>query len=154
MRIHDVENTLKENHDAGFYNIVSIHSGDEQVNYPSVEDIKLARHLACVCPFTYYGHHPHVAQGIEFYKNSLIAYSLGNFCFDDVFDPNGNLLVKQSANNKTSFILEVEIFDCELARYDFTSIYTNDDKIHICDKIENEKYINIHVPYMSTKRNI
>ena len=30
-------------------------------------------------------HHPHVAQGIEMHKSSLIAYSLGNFCFDDVY---------------------------------------------------------------------
>ena len=27
------------------------------------------------------GHHPHVLQGIEIYKNRLIAYSLGNFAF-------------------------------------------------------------------------
>jgi poly-gamma-glutamate capsule biosynthesis protein CapA/YwtB (metallophosphatase superfamily) len=28
------------------------------------------------------GHHPHVLQGIEVYKRSLILYSLGNFVFD------------------------------------------------------------------------
>ena len=27
------------------------------------------------------GHHPHVVQGVEKYKNAYIAYSLGNFCF-------------------------------------------------------------------------
>jgi len=27
------------------------------------------------------GHHPHVLQGMELYKNRLIAYSLGNFAF-------------------------------------------------------------------------
>lgn len=27
------------------------------------------------------GHHPHVLQGLEIYKNRLIAYSLGNFAF-------------------------------------------------------------------------
>jgi poly-gamma-glutamate capsule biosynthesis protein CapA/YwtB (metallophosphatase superfamily) len=27
------------------------------------------------------GHHPHVLQGLELYKNRLIAYSLGNFVF-------------------------------------------------------------------------
>ncbi len=30
-------------------------------------------------------HHPHVAQGFEIYKNKLIAYSLGNFAFDQFF---------------------------------------------------------------------
>ncbi|WP_321393789.1 CapA family protein [Emcibacter sp.] len=28
------------------------------------------------------GHHPHVVHGFEIYKNKLIAYSLGNFVFD------------------------------------------------------------------------
>jgi poly-gamma-glutamate synthesis protein (capsule biosynthesis protein) len=28
------------------------------------------------------GHHPHVLQSIERYKDGLIAYSLGNFVFD------------------------------------------------------------------------
>jgi len=27
------------------------------------------------------GHHPHVIQGIEAYKEGIIAYSLGNFVF-------------------------------------------------------------------------
>lgn len=30
-------------------------------------------------------HHPHVLQGFEFYKGGLIAYSLGNFVFDQDF---------------------------------------------------------------------
>ncbi len=31
------------------------------------------------------GHHPHVLQGFEIYKDTLIAYSLGNFAFDQDF---------------------------------------------------------------------
>ena len=31
------------------------------------------------------GHHPHVLQGFEWYKGRLIAYSLGNFVFDQDF---------------------------------------------------------------------
>lgn len=31
------------------------------------------------------GHHPHVVQGIEVYKNKPIFYSLGNFVFDQYF---------------------------------------------------------------------
>ncbi len=30
-------------------------------------------------------HHPHVSQGLELYNNKLIAYSLGNFAFDQFF---------------------------------------------------------------------
>lgn len=31
------------------------------------------------------GHHPHVAHGLELYKDKLIAFSLGNFVFDQFF---------------------------------------------------------------------
>jgi poly-gamma-glutamate capsule biosynthesis protein CapA/YwtB (metallophosphatase superfamily) len=31
------------------------------------------------------GHHPHVLQGFEYYDNTLIAHSLGNFVFDQEF---------------------------------------------------------------------
>lgn len=31
------------------------------------------------------GHHPHVLQGLEWYKGKLIVYSLGNFVFDQNF---------------------------------------------------------------------
>jgi poly-gamma-glutamate synthesis protein (capsule biosynthesis protein) len=31
------------------------------------------------------GHHPHVVQGMEIYKNKPIFYSLGNFVFDQYF---------------------------------------------------------------------
>ncbi|HEX8870818.1 MAG TPA: CapA family protein, partial [Lentzea sp.] len=31
------------------------------------------------------GHHPHVLQGVEWYKGHLIVYSLGNFVFDQNF---------------------------------------------------------------------
>ena len=33
------------------------------------------------------GHHPHVVQSIERYKQGWIAYSLGNFVFDQGFSP-------------------------------------------------------------------
>lgn len=33
------------------------------------------------------GHHPHVIEGIEKYKNKFICYSLGNFCFGGNSNP-------------------------------------------------------------------
>ncbi|MFD3156023.1 CapA family protein [Haloimpatiens sp. FM7330] len=33
------------------------------------------------------GHHPHVVQTIEKYKDKIICYSLGNFCFGGNFNP-------------------------------------------------------------------
>lgn len=61
--------------------IVSFHWGKEQMKYPKEYQVRLA-HLAIDNGANLVvGHHPHVIQGVEKYKNGLIFYSLGNFAF-------------------------------------------------------------------------
>ena len=105
-----VQRVLKRNANNGYLNIVAVHAGMEHVNYPSLEHVRAARLLTDECPHVYYGHHPHVIQGVEEYKGSVIAHSLGNFCFDDVFSDNSSMpLVELTENNRTGAILELEI---------------------------------------------
>lgn len=101
---------LKNYDNQGYLNIMAVHAGIEHVNYPSIEHIRAARLLAGVCPYVYYGHHPHVIQGVEDYNGSLIAHSLGNFCFDDVYsDTSSDPLIRLSENNRTGIILVLEV---------------------------------------------
>ena len=62
--------------------VVQYHSGLEYVSEPGLAEetrLKLAvDHGADLAV----GHHPHVIQGFEVYRGRLIAYSLGNFVFD------------------------------------------------------------------------
>lgn len=130
LNVERVGNLIKRNNVNGYYNIVSIHAGQEHVNYPNYDSVLLARRLAEICPFTYYGHHPHVAQGIESIKNSVVAYSLGNFCFDDVPTIDGkDILIKLSENNKSSFILELTIEDNSVISTDIIPIYMAEKKM-------------------------
>ena len=62
--------------------IASIHWGVEYVYFPSPQQQTLARKLVDNGVDLIIGHHPHVVQGIEKYKNGLIFYSLGNLIFD------------------------------------------------------------------------
>lgn len=109
--IGTVKQRLKHNDADGYFNIVAVHAGIEHVNYPSIDHIKVARLLADVCPYVYYGHHPHVIQGVEEYKGSLIAHSLGNFCFDDVYadTTTSTPLVELTENNRTGIVLELNV---------------------------------------------
>jgi poly-gamma-glutamate synthesis protein (capsule biosynthesis protein) len=61
--------------------IVSCHWGEELRETPKDYQIELAHNLIDAGADIILGHHPHVIQGIEFYKDKLIAYSLGNFIF-------------------------------------------------------------------------
>ena len=127
-----VEETLIKNSVNDYNNILSIHAGTEHINFPSYDHIKFARKLSKIAPYVYYGHHPHVLQGIEKINNSLIAYSLGNFCFDDVYTKKSNKpLVKQSDNNKSSIILELEYENNKLINHKCIPIYAGDIKMEL-----------------------
>lgn len=132
LNLPDVEAKLRKYHELGYLNIVSIHAGLEHVNYPARHDIKMARQLGDISPYIYFGHHPHVLQGIESYKDSLIAYSLGNFCFDDVYTPKSlKPLVEQNNNNKTSAILELNINNGKLENHQTTSLFMGENTLEI-----------------------
>jgi poly-gamma-glutamate synthesis protein (capsule biosynthesis protein) len=62
--------------------IVSLHWGDEYHKKPNSRQIKTAHQLIDAGADLILGHHPHVLQPIEEYKNGVIVYSLGNFVFD------------------------------------------------------------------------
>lgn len=63
--------------------IVSIHWGIEYDHHPTPAQRKLASELAAAGADLIVGHGPHVLQPVERLGESLVAYSLGNFVFDD-----------------------------------------------------------------------
>ncbi len=60
------------------------HWGREYVHIPSPSQRRIARMLIDGGANLVVGHHPHVIQPYERYKDGHILYSLGNFCFDDI----------------------------------------------------------------------
>lgn len=62
--------------------IVSYHWGMEYEQHPTDAQRDLAHLTIDWGADLVLGHHPHVMQGIEVYKGRPIAYSLGNFVFD------------------------------------------------------------------------
>lgn len=64
--------------------IVHIHWGWEYYQYPLDEQIELGHSMIDSGADVVLGHHPHYWEGVEFYKDGLIAYSLGNFIFDQM----------------------------------------------------------------------
>jgi len=65
--------------------IVSIHWGKEYELTNSFSQYELAYQIIDAGADLIIGHHPHVVQNIEIYKEKLIFYSLGNFIFDQYF---------------------------------------------------------------------
>lgn len=79
--------------------LMSIHWGTEFITYPDKEQMDLA-HRLIDCGFDIvHGHHPHVFQPVENYKDGFIMYSMGNFLFDENF----------AKNTQLSYCLKVEL---------------------------------------------
>ncbi len=72
--------------------IVILHSGYEYVVQPSPPQMYAARTAIDAGADLVLGHHAHVLQGIEFYRQGVIVYGLGNFVFDDGDVPQTALL--------------------------------------------------------------
>lgn len=61
--------------------ICAFHWGEEGVYRPDTSQQKVAKTAIDAGADIVYGHHPHVLQKIEQYKDGYIFYSLGNFSF-------------------------------------------------------------------------
>jgi poly-gamma-glutamate synthesis protein (capsule biosynthesis protein) len=66
--------------------VCSFHWGNEFVSYPNLEQIAIARAAIDAGCDLVLGHHPHVLNGFERYRDKYIFYSLGNFVFDQLWN--------------------------------------------------------------------
>jgi poly-gamma-glutamate capsule biosynthesis protein CapA/YwtB (metallophosphatase superfamily) len=62
--------------------IVQVHGSFEFQHAPSTSTMELTRAAVDAGADAVIVHHPHILQGFDWYKGKLIAYSLGNFVFD------------------------------------------------------------------------
>lgn len=103
--------------------IVSLHFGEEYETEANQYQKDLARSLVDVGAKLVIGHHPHVLQPGEFYKDGYIAYSLGNFVFDQHF----------SEETQTSAILEIIMEEGEIVSATETPVRITTDYQVILD---------------------
>lgn len=99
------------------FKIISIHWGNEFINIPKISQIQSARKFIDEGADIIVGHHSHVVQPIERYKDGLIIYCLGNFIFDMVW----------SENVRTGMFVKVELEKNKKISYCINPIYINDN---------------------------
>lgn len=93
-----VVRSIKAAHKRAQYLIVSFHWGVEKATTPTSSQVWFGHAAIRAGAHVVLSHHPHVIQGVEYYRGRLIAYSLGNF----VFSPG-------STAGRDSMILHVRI---------------------------------------------
>lgn len=92
------------------------------------------------------GHHPHVLQGIEKYKDKYIAYSLGNFCFGGNSNPSDKdtIIFQQTFTIQNGTVQkddQINIIPCSISssasQNDYCpTVLEGEQKQKILDKLE------------------
>lgn len=92
-------NLIKELRPLVDYIIPMIHFGRE--NSHSLENVQIesAKKYIDAGADIIIGHHAHVLQGFEFYKDKLIVYNLGNFLFNNVTLDTALFQIQMSSDN-------------------------------------------------------
>lgn len=105
----DVIKNLAKNSDIV---IVNIHWGTEYTHINSTLQQKIAYDFIDNGADMIIGHHPHVVEGMEIYKDKPIFYSLGNFIFDQYFsyDTQEGLSVGVSIDMKNKNDYKIYLF--------------------------------------------
>lgn len=75
------QNIVEANYDSDIV-VAIVHGGLPSVPFPPIQYQERLRNFIEAGADIVIGHHPHVPQGWEKYKNGIIFYSLGNFLFD------------------------------------------------------------------------
>ncbi|MDT8316575.1 MAG: CapA family protein [bacterium] len=99
--------------------IVAFHWGGEKLEHPRDYQKELARLSIDSGADIVIGHHPHVLQGIEHYKDGVIFYSLGNFAFGSY-----------SPSSRESIMARVVLEDGGISSVEAIPINVNNFEVH------------------------
>lgn len=107
------------------------HCGLEYVPYPPPYVVNAFRSLVDAGADCVVGHHPHVPQGIEWYRHTPIVYSLGNFVF---YQPNSLHF------RKTGFSVVVRFRGSQVAAVDLHPYRITDTGLRTLDPQEDREF--------------
>lgn len=94
--------------------VVSFHGGTELAEYPNDIQKAVAHAVIDAGADLFLGHHPHVIQPVEVYKDKPVLYSLGNFLF-----------VSPTPTTRPSVIVRATLAKDGVRRLEFIPIDTN-----------------------------
>lgn len=148
----NIKNKVKEANENSDYVVIFTHWDKEYYNTPTDETIDIAHKLIDNGADIIIGTHPHVLQGIEYYNDGIIYYSLGNFNFliknDNAAQTGLFELNLDSKSIKSSRIYPVRINNCKANLLDNNdSLYNtiinnlNERSKHFNTTITNDGYI-------------
>ena len=122
--------------------IVNIHWGTEYEHRFNKIQRETAHSLIDAGADIIIGHHPHVVQGLEIYKNKPIFYSLGNFIFDQYF----------SSDTQAGLAVGINITDGKSEFYLFP-LKSKLSQVKLTEGAEKEKFFSDLINWSNLEEN-
>ena len=123
--------------------IVQVHWGKEYDHiFNSVQEYT-AKALIDAGADLIIGHHPHVVQGMEIYKNKAIFYSLGNFIFDQYF----------SFDTQEELAVSLKIKD-DIQEFNLFPLRSNSSQPNLMTKEETNKFFDRFISWSKINEDI
>lgn len=116
--------------------IVSMHAGLEYKILASAFQENFAREAIDAGADLVIGHHPHVVQNVEKYKEGYILYSLGNFVFDQMWSNETRLGVMAEIIFQGKKIKSIEFIPVKSYDYSQPKILDGTEKEMILKRLE------------------
>jgi len=120
--IHEMVGDIKQARDQVDLLVVSFHWGVEyQIGKPNARQVMIATKAKAAGARIVIGHHPHVLQNLEIDKErNIVAYSLGNFVFDNHRESRARTVIMQMRvepnGRNTIQLLACKIVQCQPRR--------------------------------------
>lgn len=142
--LQKVKSDIQELKSNNYIVVINFHWGVESQYEPIQSQRNIARFSIDNGADLIVGHHPHVIQTIEKYKDKMIFYSLGNFCFGGNTNPSDKdtfiLQTKFNIEDDTLKSYDIKIIPCSISSRDNINDYSpipldGDNKIRVINKI-------------------
>ncbi|MCK4663281.1 MAG: CapA family protein [Bacteroidales bacterium] len=142
-------NTIKKNKQLFDFLVVSLHFNYEFEQWPLPSQRKMCHEIIDNGADIIIGHHPHIFQGVEIYKNKLIAYSMGNFFFSNIISKTGKELREWSKETKHSIMLKIKLLQDLSYKHEVVPICTDKDwQLYFLKNEERNKLLE-QIEYLS-----
>ncbi|MEX2567692.1 MAG: CapA family protein [Cyclobacteriaceae bacterium] len=124
LNLFDIERTIKDMEGLSgrvHHIVIFIHWGGrvEGGGYPDLNQPLIGRKLIDAGADLIVGHHSHTLQPYEIYNGKYIFYSLGNFCFSDIYFNNSIYKKLNSSNRKSAILLVNFKLDSYSCKYEY-----------------------------------
>ncbi|MBB5346971.1 CapA family protein [Desulfoprunum benzoelyticum] len=121
--------------------VIVPHWGEERFQMPSPAQVGQAHAFIDAGASMILGHHPHVVQGMEWYRTFPIVYSLGNFLANHVYWENGDFLT-WNHYERTGCILLAELGKDKVQEVRQIPVFDDGETISLDTEGQGERYLN------------